>query len=292
MQQNPQGHYQSPQNPQQTSQPYYSPTQGPQQASPYAGGIPPSSLTNPYSWSLAAAYGSPPTSPTAPPNAFTSAPPPQPQRRRSSFRSIVGNVIREAFSPVPTYANSMPQQAPTYAPNPTPAASVIIVNRVALDPTSLSLLQRHALVPVQPGRYWYDARSGAWGLDGGPCLGAIAPRLTLGGPLPADASGPSTTGVFINGRQIHATDALQLQMMGITPIPGRWWVEADGRYGLEGMPIAMGNLIVQGMAAGGGGGGQSWSTSGGSFGGTDGSGFGYVGGTDSTGRMWSVSYGS
>ena len=113
--------------------------------------------------------------------------------------------------------------------------------------------------------------------------------LSLGGPLRPDASGPSNTGVFINGRQIHASDAMQLQAMGITPIPGRWWVEADGRYGLEGNFITLGNLRMQALASKRQGYG-SWSDNSGNFGGTDGQGFGYVGGHDSTGHSWSVSY--
>lgn len=137
----------------------------------------------------------------------------------------------------------------------------------------------------------YDPRCGAWGQESGPCLGAIAAGQPLGGPLRADASGPSTTGVFINGRQIHALDALRLQAMGITPIPGRWWVAADGRYGLEGTFVALGTLAPHGMASRGSG-SNSWSWSNGDSFGGQGDGFGYVGGTDSTGRSWCVDYGT
>lgn len=52
---------------------------------------------------------------------------------------------------------------------------------------------------------------GAWGKTGGPGLGLIAPGLPLPGTLRADASN-GTTGVFINGRQLHLMDALGLQM--------------------------------------------------------------------------------
>jgi len=99
------------------------------------------------------------------------------------------------------------------------------------------------------------------------------------------------TGVFINGRQIHALDALQFQAMGITCIPGRWWVNADGTYGMEGSMIPWGNLRMQAMASQRTNSGYgSWSN-GDSFGGSDGQGFSYVGGHDSTGRAWSVSTG-
>jgi hypothetical protein len=195
---------------------------------------------------------------------------------------------------------------PAAIPN---SSGEIIVNGVPLDQDTVMRLRMFGLV-VAPGRYWsafpffltpltksisitrYDTRSGAWGCESGPCVGVIAPGLALGGPLRADASGPSATGVFINGRQIHAMDAMQLQAMGIMPIPGRWWVEADGRYGIEGTFIPLGNLRMQAMASKRNSGGYgSWSDSSGNFGGSDGSGFGYVGGTDSTGHSWSVSYG-
>jgi hypothetical protein len=78
--------------------------------------------------------------------------------------------------------------------------------------------------------------------------------------------------------------------MGITPIPARWWLQADGNYGLEGTLIPLGNLRMQALATHrSGGGAHSWSTNH-SFGGSDGQGFSYVGGTDSSGRMWSASF--
>lgn len=103
-----------------------------------------------------------------------------------------------------------------------------------------------------------------------------------------NASGPSNTGVFINGRQIHTSDVAQFQIIGIHCIPGRYWVNADGTYGWEGIMMPLGNLQMQAMASKKGGSGYgSWSN-GDSFGGSDGQGFNYVGGHDSTGRMWSV----
>jgi hypothetical protein len=69
--------------------------------------------------------------------------------------------------------------------------------------------------------------------------------------------------------------------MGVMTMPGNWWLDANGNYGMAGNPFPLGNLKLQAMAAAPGGrwGGQStsWSTSGGSFGGTDGQGFSYVG---------------
>jgi hypothetical protein len=55
---------------------------------------------------------------------------------------------------------------------------------------------------IPPGRYWYDSKSGLWGMEGGPTVGQIFPELELGGPLQPNASGGGT-GVFINGRELH-----------------------------------------------------------------------------------------
>ena len=104
----------------------------------------------------------------------------------------------------------------------------------------------------------YDPGCGAWGQESGPCLGAVAAGQSFGGPLCADASGPSTTGVFINNRQIHALDVFRLEAMGITALPGRWWFTADGRWGLEGKSDTLGTLPPGDMASRGAG-SNSWS---------------------------------
>lgn len=131
----------------------------------------------------------------------------------------------------------------------------------------------------------------------------MAAGLALGGgQLAWDASGNTGTRVFINGREIHAMDVLALQGMGVLVMPGNWWLNADGSYGVEGSPISLGNLKLQalanisssgfgggyggwgGGAGGASGGSSSWSTSMGHYGGSDGQGFTYVGGP---GWSWS-----
>ena len=77
----------------------------------------------------------------------------------------------------------------------------IVVNGVPLTADTVQALQGVYPVPIQPGRYWYDAVSGAYGLEGGPIAGQMMPGLRLGGAMRADAS-RGTSGVFINGRQL------------------------------------------------------------------------------------------
>lgn len=115
----------------------------------------------------------------------------------------------------------------------------VSINRVALSTMDVNTLETRWNTHIQDGRYWYDKWSGAWGLEGGPALGMIPAGLTLGGPLPADAS-HGRTGVFVNGRELHLLDVASL--MRITPVyRGRWWLDAQGNFGMEGGPV-MGNL--------------------------------------------------
>jgi hypothetical protein len=70
--------------------------------------------------------------------------------------------------------------------------------------------------------------------------------MTAGGPLQPQASGYTNTRVFCNGREIHPTDLYWLNNMGIFPAPGdRLWLNADGSYGREGYPLAVGNLRMR-----------------------------------------------
>jgi hypothetical protein len=126
------------------------------------------------------------------------------------------------------------------------------------DRAVLADLSRASGQPTQPGRYWYDAATGAFGLWGGPTVGFVAAHLELGGRLPTNASGGghgNLTGVFINGRELHPQDVLGLSMMMGVPVQrGRWWVDARGNAGAEGGP-ALFNIFMlarQNRAAGGG----------------------------------------
>lgn len=136
---------------------------------------------------------------------------------------------------------------------PAPASAqgrdAVVVNGAALAPNVLMALQQQYQTRIAPGRYWYDPMSGAWGREGGPAEGQIAPGHALGGPLRADASRGDTR-VFVNGRELHARDVQALQRC--TPVmPGRYWVAANGIGGYEGGPPTF-NLAALCAAAGGG----------------------------------------
>ncbi|KAL3536732.1 hypothetical protein ACH5RR_000098 [Cinchona calisaya] len=84
--------------------------------------------------------------------------------------------------------------------------------------------------PIRPGHYWYDFRAGFWGVIGGPCLGIIPPFIEeFNYPMPANCTG-GTTGVFVNGRELHQKDLNLLGSRGLPTERGRSFiVETSGR---------------------------------------------------------------
>lgn len=130
------------------------------------------------------------------------------------------------------------------------AQSNVQVNGQRLSTETIHTLLRHG-VQVQDGAYWYDARSGAWGFACGPTVGFLLPGLPIDAALPADAS-CGTTGVFVNGRQLHSYDVVALQQLVGVVLPGRYWLDAYGNVGYEGGP-ALVNLVQLAQAQGAGG---------------------------------------
>jgi len=144
--------------------------------------------------------------------------------------------------------------------------SSVFINGAQLADADLRALEAQFGARVPDGRYWYDARCGAWGLEGGPTLGFTVAGLRAGGALDANASGGGT-GVFINGRELHAQDALGLEQLVGPVVPGRYWLDPDGNAGLEGGP-AIANLraAAQGLYQQGSGVGESYAGGGSAYG--------------------------
>ncbi|XP_060218457.1 uncharacterized protein LOC132645476 isoform X1 [Lycium barbarum] len=84
--------------------------------------------------------------------------------------------------------------------------------------------------PIQPGHYWYDFRAGFWGVTGGPCLGIIPPFIEeFNYPMPDNCAGGST-GVFVNGRELHPKDLKLLSSRGLPAERDRSYIlEISGR---------------------------------------------------------------
>ncbi len=163
----------------------------------------------------------------------------------------------------------------------------IIINRVALTAAEISAVEQQYGVRLQAGRFWYDRECGAWGLEGGPVMGYVMPGLTIGGPLPPDASGGST-GVFVNGRELHPQDVAGLQRFMIVQ-RGRYTMDAFWNCGFEGWPPLFNLAQLMRTQAGGDGGPWSYTTK--SFTnnttvGGDGGDFMYVSGKDANGESY------
>ncbi|ABC30591.1 conserved hypothetical protein [Hahella chejuensis KCTC 2396] len=116
----------------------------------------------------------------------------------------------------------------------TAMAEGVFVNRAPLDAQVANYFAQEG-IRLQPGQYWYDAHTGAWGFEGGPTVGVTYPGLPIAAPLPADISGGGT-GIFINGREIHPSEAMALRNYFGQAIPGRYWLNAAGVGGYEGGP--------------------------------------------------------
>ena len=91
-------------------------------------------------------------------------------------------------------------------------------------------LSTYGTLPL-PGSYWYDKKTGLYGLMGAPAAGTIRPGHDFG-PLPENAS-RGTTGVYINGRHLPAME-LQFYASVLGQMqPGRYWMDAQGKWGPE-----------------------------------------------------------
>ena len=101
-------------------------------------------------------------------------------------------------------------------------------------------------IQAQPGSYWYDPMSGAWGVWGQPTAGFVAPGIPVA-PLPAQASN-GNTGIFVNARNIPISEAMYLQQLAGAPImPGQYWLDARGNAGAVGQPAQI-NFLQRAQA--------------------------------------------
>lgn len=109
----------------------------------------------------------------------------------------------------------------------------VYVNDVRLSDDIVHLLENRYRIRIADGNYWYDRYSGLWGYVGGGTQGVIPAGWKLGGKLKEDAS-DGNTGVFINGRELTATEVNYLRGLVGTVYRGRFWLNSKGYAGYVG----------------------------------------------------------
>src|SRR5262245_58872327 len=104
----------------------------------------------------------------------------------------------------------------------------VIVNGAPLPPQHAAALEQRYRTRLVPGRYWYDATSGLWGLEGGASVGLIASGLPFGRMDPRASVGrwAGITAVFVNGREIHPDELQYLRALYGAVRPARYWLNA------------------------------------------------------------------
>lgn len=118
----------------------------------------------------------------------------------------------------------------------------VVINDVVLEEQNLLEFESTYGVRPTPGVYWYDNRSGVFGNIGGPALGILFPGHDIGRLSPTASRGES--GVYFNGRQLQKAEAFYIaKIFGYnSPVPGQYWLEANGNIGFKGYALAFGNI--------------------------------------------------
>lgn len=142
------------------------------------------------------------------------------------------------------------------------------VNCQVLSAAQLAQFKEKYKMEPKPGKYWYDSVSGLYGSVGEAAFGFMYPGHDFG-TLAEDASN-GNTGIFINRRQLPQSEwIIWSTVLGAAIQPGRYWLDALGNAGYEGVANPVVNLYVAAAQnaqnrAGGGGGGRGgdhgWST--------------------------------
>lgn len=131
-------------------------------------------------------------------------------------------------------------------------ATGVVINGEDIGASGVARIARAGGGAPPAGRYWYDATSGLWGLEGQGAAGVASAGLNLGGSLSKGASS-GNTGVLINGRELPTSDWIALsRLVGGQVPPGRYFIDAAGNAGPEGgYPLV--NLYAVARTQGGGG---------------------------------------
>ena len=119
----------------------------------------------------------------------------------------------------------------------------ISINDVVLSKQQILEFEKTYGIQPRPGKYWYDSRSGLYGVVGYPAYGFMLAGHNFG-KLNRNASN-GHTGVLVNGREIPQSEwAVWSYMLGYWIQPGAYWLDHHGNAGYEGNPTPVVNLYA------------------------------------------------
>jgi len=158
------------------------------------------------------------------------------------------------------------QTPPTALKSPAKAdtgANKVIINGITLSQEMIAELAQFYNVRPRPGNYWYDKRSGLYGVVGYPAFGFMRAGHNFGKMGRTASNG--NTGVLVNGRELPQTEwAVWSQLLGYMIQPGSYWLDENGNAGYVGNPIPTENLYMAAQRnsyrGSGGSGDNFWST--------------------------------
>jgi hypothetical protein len=139
----------------------------------------------------------------------------------------------------------------------------VVINGLTLSEGQIAELEETYGVRPRPGTYWYDQRSGLYGVVGFPAYGFMYPNHAFG-TLSRNASNGDTS-VVVNGRELPQSEwAVWSHILGYAIQPGAYWFDHTGNAGYEGNPFPTVNLFAaaqqNGYGPAAGQGDNFWST--------------------------------
>lgn len=157
--------------------------------------------------------------------------------------------IDEDKNPIPDSAQLLIFQRQVSA-NIAPAAgkagtgnSKIVINGVILTQQQITAIENSYGIKPRPGKFWYDAKSGLYGVVGYPAYGFMRAGHDFG-PLDSNASNGQTE-IIVNGRRLPQSEwTVWSYMLGYWIQPGDYWLDQNGNAGYQGNPTPVVNLYV------------------------------------------------
>jgi hypothetical protein len=112
----------------------------------------------------------------------------------------------------------------------TPSPEEVIINGITLSKSQVSEFKIIYGVEPQPGTYWYDTKSGFYGVIGYPAYGLMYAGHDLGTISRKASNGD--TGVIVNGRELPQSEwFVWSQLVGSWIQPGSYWLNYNGDAG-------------------------------------------------------------